>query len=236
MMVSSDFATGEQERPALAPGDPETRTKSYHTMHSESYPQCGASTLTLNLDNQREKVTIARDCMQLTSYTDYSLRVLMYLGVKGEQLSSIAEIAQQYNISRNHLMKVVHKLAQEGFVRSQRGRKGGITLGCPPSAISVGDVVRRMEGNLPLVECFRRATNHCPITPVCQLSGILAEARTNFLSTLDQYTLADLLTNQQRLARLFSLPSGNVTASKRSRLRARRAPSSLGTSTVNATA
>ena len=69
--------------------------------------------------------------MQLTSYTDYSLRVLMYLGVKGKQLSSISEIAKQYNISRNHLVKVVHKLAQEGFVRSQRGRSGGITLGYP---------------------------------------------------------------------------------------------------------
>ncbi|MGE0679522.1 MAG: Rrf2 family transcriptional regulator [Candidatus Binatia bacterium] len=174
--------------------------------------------------------------MQLTSYTDYSLRVLMYLGVKGKQLSSISEIAKQYNISRNHLVKVVHKLAQEGFVRSQRGRRGGITLGYPPSAISVGEVVRRMEGDMPLVECFRRATNTCPITPVCQLSGILTEARTNFLATLDRYTLADLLTNQQRLSRLFSLPSGDATASKRSRLRTRRAPSSLGTPTANATA
>jgi Rrf2 family nitric oxide-sensitive transcriptional repressor len=161
--------------------------------------------------------------MQLTSYTDYSLRVLMYLGVKGTQQSSIAEIAAQYNISRHHLVKVVHKLAREGFVRSQRGRGGGITLGRSPSAISVGEVVRRMEGDMPLVECFRRATNRCPITPVCQLSGILDEARTNFLATLDQYTLADLLTNRQRFSRLLSLPFGDDATSERSSARARRA-------------
>lgn len=143
--------------------------------------------------------------MQLTAYTDYSLRVLMYLGLKDAQLSSISEIAEQYGISRNHLMKVVHKLAKEGFIRSQRGRSGGITLGRPPQSIRIGDVVRRMEGEMPLVECFRVATNRCPIISVCQLSGILAEARGNFLASLDRYTLADLLTNQQRLSRLFSI-------------------------------
>lgn len=158
----------------------------------------------------------------------------MYLGLKGQQLSSISEIAKQYNISRNHLVKVVHKLAQEGFVRSQRGRSGGITLGCPPSAISVGEVVRRMEGDMPLVECFRRATNQCPLTPVCQLSGILAEARTSFLATLDRYTLADLLTNQQRLSRLFSLPGGNDAAPRRSSARARRIQSGADTPAARA--
>lgn len=146
----------------------------------------------------------------------------MYLGVRGQQQSSIAEIAKQYNISRNHLVKIVHKLAREGFVRSQRGRSGGITLGCPPHAISVGEVVRRMEGDMPLVECFRKATNRCPITAVCRLGGILAEARTNFLATLDQYTLADLLTNQQQLSRMFSLTLGHNALPNRPRAMARR--------------
>jgi Rrf2 family protein len=145
--------------------------------------------------------------MQLTAYTDYSLRVLMYLGLKGPRISSISEIAEQYGISRNHLVKVVHRLAQEGFVWSQRGRSGGIALGRPPQNIRVGDVVRRMEGEMSLVECFRSETNRCPITSVCQLKGVLAEARDHFLASLDRYTLADLLTHQQRLSRLFTIPA-----------------------------
>lgn len=142
--------------------------------------------------------------MQLTSYTDYSLRVLMYLGLRGSALSSITEIAQQYAISRNHLVKVVHRLAREGFVHSVRGRRGGIMLAHPPHTISVGEVVRRMEGDMPLVECFRSTTNHCPITPACRLSSVLAEARDHFLRTLDRYTLADLLVNPDSLTQLFS--------------------------------
>lgn len=145
--------------------------------------------------------------MQLTLYTDYSLRVLMYLGLKPQCLSSITEIAQHYNISRNHLVKVVHRLAREGLIHSQRGRRGGITLARPPQAINVGDVVRRMEGAMPLVECFRGTTNRCPITAACRLSGILAEARDSFLRTLDRYTLANLLASHSHLSRLLSLPS-----------------------------
>lgn len=142
--------------------------------------------------------------MQLTSYTDYSLRVLMYLGLQGSTLSSITEIAEQYAISRNHLVKVVHRLAREGFVHSIRGRRGGITLARLPHTISVGEVVRCMEGDMPLVECFRSATNQCPITPACRLSSVLAEARNDFLQTLDRYTLADLLVNHESLAQLLS--------------------------------
>jgi Rrf2 family nitric oxide-sensitive transcriptional repressor len=153
--------------------------------------------------------------MQLTSYTDYSLRVLMYLGLQGGALSSITEIAQQYAISRNHLVKVVHRLACEGFVHSVRGRSGGITLARPPHAISVGEVVRCMEGDMPLVECFRSATNQCPITPACRLSSVLAEARDHFLRTLDRYTLADLLVNQASLTQLLSMNAAG-TARQRS--------------------
>lgn len=144
--------------------------------------------------------------MQLTSYTDYALRVLIYLGLKGDKLSSVTEIAGQYGISRNHLVKVVHRLAREGFVHSQRGRNGGLRLRKPAHLLNVGEVVRCMEETRPLVECFSPSTNQCPIAPACRLTRILAEARENFFLTLDRYTVADLIVTQQSLVRLL-LPS-----------------------------
>lgn len=144
--------------------------------------------------------------MQLTSYTDYALRVLIYLGLKGDELSSITEIATHYGVSRHHLVKVVHRLARDGFVRSQRGRKGGVVLGRPAHLVNIGEVVRRLEEERPIVECFNPRLNRCPIAPACHLSRILAEARSSFFLTLDRYSVADLLVHPQPLSRLLLLP------------------------------
>ena len=143
--------------------------------------------------------------MELTFYTDYSLRVLMYLGVRPGKLCLISDIARDYGISRNHLVKVVHGLARGGFVSTYRGRGGGVTLARDPAQIRLGEVVRYTEGPIKPVTCFHRA-ELCVITPACTLPAILTEAVDNFLATLDRYTLADLLTHRRHLARLLSGP------------------------------
>ncbi|SEK74733.1 RrF2 family transcriptional regulator [Halomonas daqiaonensis] len=134
--------------------------------------------------------------MHLTRFTDYSLRVLMYLAVKSEQRSTITEIAERFDISRNHLMKVVQDLNHQGYITSIRGKNGGLLLERDPETISLGRLVRDTERDLKLVECFGD-DNECVITPACRLKPILAEALTAFLAVLDQYTLADLLGPQQ---------------------------------------
>lgn len=137
--------------------------------------------------------------MELTFFTDYSLRVLMYLGLRHCELSSISEIADDYGISANHLVKVVHGLAQGGFVRTYRGKGGGVALAREPRDINIGAVVRYTEGPFKPVECFRGDYNHCVVTRVCRLAGILQDACDAFLATLDRYTLADLLTKPAAL-------------------------------------
>ena len=141
--------------------------------------------------------------MQLTAYTDYSLRVLIYLAVHEDRLSTIAEMASVYKISKNHLMKIVHQLGQEGFIETVRGRGGGLRLGHAPSRVKLGDVVRQMEPHFNVVECFNASTNCCPITPACGLSHILGEARDAFLAVLDRYTLADIIQEKSALTQLL---------------------------------
>jgi Rrf2 family nitric oxide-sensitive transcriptional repressor len=116
---------------------------------------------------------------------------LIYVGLQGERLASIAEIATAYAISEHHLNKVVHHLGQIGLLDTVRGRKGGIRLAKPPEQIRVGDVVREVEGNMAVVEC--RGTEPCAIAGVCVLERALWEGLTAFLAVLDKYTLADLL-------------------------------------------
>lgn len=131
--------------------------------------------------------------MRITRYTDYAFRVLTYLAVKpAGARATIKEIAEAYAISENHLMKITHRLGQQGFVRTVRGRQGGLELAHAPAAINLGDVVRCCEDDLALVECFDPATNHCRIAPACALTGIAREALEAFLAVFDQYTLADL--------------------------------------------
>jgi len=131
--------------------------------------------------------------MRLTHHADLSLRVLMHLAVTGERRVTIQEISDAFSISRNHLMKVVHKLALNGYVKSTRGSGGGIQLARKPDAINVGEVICDMEPDFGLVECFR-PDNRCVITPACRLPRMLDEALQAFLDTLRQYTLADLVT------------------------------------------
>ena len=142
--------------------------------------------------------------MQLTRFTDYSLRVLMYLAARPTRLARIQEIAEAYDISRGHVMKVVHGLGEHGFVRASRGRTGGIRLARPASDIQVGDVVRKTEENLALVPCF--ADRHaCVIEPACGLHRALDMALDAFLGTLDEVTLDDLVRQPRRMARLLQI-------------------------------
>ena len=127
--------------------------------------------------------------MQLTRYTDYSLRVLMYLAIHPGRLATIGEISDAYAISRNHLVKVVHELGGRGYVHTQRGKLGGISLARSPADINIGDVVRHTEKNLEVVNCTAPA---CPILPACDLMSVLFEARDAFLHVLDRDTLADI--------------------------------------------
>lgn len=143
--------------------------------------------------------------MQLTLYSDYSLRVLVYLGLRPKQLCTISEIADAYGISRNHLVKVVHNLGMLGWIDTARGRGGGMALARPASQINIGAVVRQTEPGFTLVECFDMKTNTCPIAPVCALKGALQEAQAAFLRVLDSYTLADVLGNRADLAILLRI-------------------------------
>lgn len=142
--------------------------------------------------------------MQLTRHTDYSIRVLIYLGLNPDRLVTISEIAEAYGISRNHLVKVVHGLGKRGYVNTYRGQNGGLRLAHDPSEISLGAVVRQTEA-FTLVECFDMETDTCPITPACVIKGVLAHAQESFLKVLDGYTLADVLKNERRLAPLLSI-------------------------------
>ena len=129
--------------------------------------------------------------MRLTLYTDYSLRVLLYLAYKKEQRVTITELADFYKISRNHLVKVVHNLGIQGYIVTTRGKNGGLCLARPADKIVIGDVVRKMEPDFELLECFNEATDQCVITRSCALKSVLFSARDNFLNQLDQYTVAD---------------------------------------------
>ncbi len=141
--------------------------------------------------------------MQLTLHTDYSLRVLIYLAQKGEKQATISEVAEFYQISRNHLVKIVHHLASEGFLNTTRGKNGGMRLARAPGLISIGDVVRRMEPNFDIVECFNSTNQPCTVTPVCALKEVLYRASNEFLSILDRYTLSDAITQGEQAQQIF---------------------------------
>jgi len=143
--------------------------------------------------------------MRLTSFSDYTLRVLIYLGVHDTQRATVRQIADAYGISENHLVKVVHQLAQSGYIETARGKGGGMRLARAPDRINVGEVVRGAEANEKFVECFDTSAPGCRIEPACVLRGVLGEALEAFFRTLDRYTLADLLASKPRLARILVL-------------------------------
>ena len=130
--------------------------------------------------------------MRLTTFSDYAMRVLMYAGAADGRLVTIEETSRVYGISRAHLMKVVNILTKTGYLKGVRGRSGGFTLAKRPEKINLGAVVRATEPDFSLVECFATG-NQCVITRSCRLPNILNEALTSFVTTLDRYTLADIM-------------------------------------------
>lgn len=142
--------------------------------------------------------------MRLNLGTDYALRTLLYLGA-AKRIVTIAEIANAYGISRNHLVKVSHNLTALKYVEATRGRTGGIRLARPPVEINLGQVVMAIEPTSSLVECFEPASNTCPISPVCSLKGVLEDAQVAFFEVLSKYTLEDLIGDQDSLRELLSI-------------------------------
>ncbi len=147
--------------------------------------------------------------MKLTRFTDYSLRVLMHLGLQENRRVTIREISESYGISRNHLMKVVSLLTRQGYLDARRGPGGGIVLARPAGEICLADVVIDMEDDLNMVECFG-ADGECVIAPVCELKCLLDQALSAYLDTLRDYTLTDLLTPKAKLCRILNLGQQTV--------------------------
>lgn len=162
--------------------------------------------------------------MRLTVYTDFSLRVLMYVALHPERRPTIAEIAASYGISKNHIMKVVHQLGVAGYIQTVRGQNGGMRLARPAQDIILGEVVRRTEPDLALVPCFQPINACCVITPACKLRRALQQAQSAFLTVLDHYSLADLVENGDALRELFDQALTPATAASSPVL----APSSAG--------
>jgi Rrf2 family nitric oxide-sensitive transcriptional repressor len=148
--------------------------------------------------------------VRLTVYTDYALRMLMYLALKEDQLATIAEIAESYDISKNHLMKVAHQLGVAGYVETVRGRGGGLRLAKPIEAIGLGEVVRYTEPDMAIVSCFEPVGAPCAIQSCCVLKRALKKARDAFIEVLDGYTLADLVRPQARLTSLLGISPNNA--------------------------
>ena len=142
--------------------------------------------------------------MRLTQRTDYALRVLMYLAVTGKA-ASVGDIAARFRLSPHHVMKVAQDLANAGWVAARRGRGGGLKLAIEPRTLKIGDVVRRIETDFRLVECFDPAVNDCAVTKACRLRGVLEQALELFLGRLDAVTLADLMEDRRALAKLLRI-------------------------------
>jgi Rrf2 family nitric oxide-sensitive transcriptional repressor len=143
--------------------------------------------------------------MQISAFTDFSLRVLMYAAVHDDRLCTVDEIASAFDISKHHLVKVVNRLQHLGYLETLRGRSGGFRLARLPHDIGLGDVVRRTEGSLAVVECLDRASARCPLTRACGLKGVLQEATAAFMAVLDRHTLGDLLRDSEWSARVIAI-------------------------------
>lgn len=141
--------------------------------------------------------------MQLTRFTDYGLRTLVYLCVlPKDRLASIDEVCTTFGLSRNHIVKIVHRLGQEGYIQTIRGQGGGIRLAMPPSVINLGDVVRSLEPNMSPVNCVEPSV--CVLLPGCELKQVLSDAVDAFLTELDKYTLEDLI-NPRKVVKLLGV-------------------------------
>ncbi len=161
--------------------------------------------------------------MRLTIYTDYALRLLMYLAVKDDGLATIAEVAKTYEISKNHLMKVAHQLGVAGYIETVRGRSGGLRLARSSKNITLGEIVRRTEPDMALVPCFKPIDAFCVIQPSCVLKGALHRAQAAFVKVLDEYSLSDLAQPRTKLQALLSIESHSPNAMRSGERKPRKA-------------
>lgn len=145
--------------------------------------------------------------MKLTLHTDYALRMLIFLAVHDKKPVTVAHVASTYGLSRNHLLKVAHNLGRLGYVKTTRGRTGGIGLTRRPDEINVGAVVRATEDSFALVECLGHDGGACVITPACRLQGVIRKGVEAFLAVFDDYTLADLVDKRALLEELLAFPA-----------------------------
>jgi Rrf2 family transcriptional regulator, nitric oxide-sensitive transcriptional repressor len=136
--------------------------------------------------------------MKLSTFTDYSLRLLMFLATRPGERATIAQVATAFGVSEHHLVKVAHSLGKAGWLANVRGKGGGLELAVPPEAIVIGEVVRHTEGRAVMAECFADG-NECNITPQCRLRGVLAESVAALYGVLDRHTIADVVRNRRQL-------------------------------------
>ena len=142
--------------------------------------------------------------MRLTTFSDYSIRVLIYLAANQDRLSSIQEIADSYKISKNHLMKVIYQLGKKGYIETIRGRYGGIRIGMDPAEINIGRLIRDTEEDFQIAECFSNDHEGCAIRSFCAMKGVLNQALAAFLQVLDSYTLEDVTKNRVMLKQILN--------------------------------
>jgi Rrf2 family nitric oxide-sensitive transcriptional repressor len=141
----------------------------------------------------------------MTLHTDYALRMLIYLATRSDGVCTVNDVAEAYQLPRNHLLKVAQTLRDLGFVETTRGRAGGIRLAKPPGAIGLGTLIRATEEEFSLAECMQAQGRPCAISPACNLKGLLHEALAAFLAVLDKYTLADLVKNRATLGAFLGI-------------------------------
>lgn len=144
--------------------------------------------------------------MQLTQFTDYSLRALIYIALK-KDICTIKNITDAYTISNNHMIKIIHNLAKLGLIKTTRGKNGGMILAVNPLDINLGSLILKLESNFDLVPCFNKEKANCCIAPVCKLKSVLHEAQKAFMNVLNQYTLADIVHNRNDLNVLLNISS-----------------------------
>lgn len=142
--------------------------------------------------------------MQLTQFTDYSLRALIYITLRNESCT-IRDIAEAYGISNDHMVKIIHNLAKLGLIKTIRGKNGGILMASQPENINLGQLIVQLEPHFDLVPCFNKTKANCCIALVCQLKGVLHEAQSAFIGVLERYTLADVMYNKPELSVLLNI-------------------------------
>lgn len=155
--------------------------------------------------------------MRLTHHSNYAMRLLMYCALMDKPVCRIADVAEAFGISENHLTKIAQRLSQIGVIETVRGRNGGVYLAKAPEDINIGEIIRVTEENLILVECFAEETNTCPLTSACRFKRILQQGLMAFLAVLDGYTLADLVVAPDQLKPLMNLVDAAVDAQSEGR-------------------